>query len=167
MPKDKVRKVLKVAKEPISMETPIGDDEDSHLGDFIEDSGVISPIDSATGEGLRETLWLVEQLVASGHISLICAQEAYDRMVSETAHAGYKGTAQATGCDLLRATIDSGQALCSRWKVSTASMSIFLVSTLETSRFGRRRFSPWSNAVEALRSLSMYSRAYSSLLCSR
>ena len=54
MPEDKVRKVLKIAKEPISMETPIGDDEDSHLGDFIEDSGVISPIDSATAEGLRE-----------------------------------------------------------------------------------------------------------------
>ncbi|NVZ08348.1 RNA polymerase sigma factor RpoD [Allochromatium humboldtianum] len=54
MPEDKVRKVLKIAKEPISMETPIGDDEDSHLGDFIEDSGVISPLDSATAEGLRE-----------------------------------------------------------------------------------------------------------------
>jgi RNA polymerase sigma factor RpoD-like protein len=49
MPEDKVRKVLKIAKEPISMETPIGDDEDSHLGDFIEDAGVISPVDSATG----------------------------------------------------------------------------------------------------------------------
>ncbi|MET0117699.1 MAG: RNA polymerase sigma factor RpoD [Sedimenticola sp.] len=55
MPEDKVRKVLKIAKEPISMETPIGDDEDSHLGDFIEDAGVVSPIDSATGEGLRES----------------------------------------------------------------------------------------------------------------
>jgi RNA polymerase primary sigma factor len=54
MPEDKIRKVLKIAKEPISMETPIGDDEDSHLGDFIEDSGVISPIDSATAEGLSE-----------------------------------------------------------------------------------------------------------------
>ncbi|WP_295877013.1 RNA polymerase sigma factor RpoD [uncultured Zhongshania sp.] len=54
MPEDKVRKVLKIAKEPISMETPIGDDEDSHLGDFIEDSTISSPIDSATGEGLRE-----------------------------------------------------------------------------------------------------------------
>ena len=54
MPEDKVRKVLKIAKEPISMETPIGDDEDSHLGDFIEDSGVVSPLDSATSEGLRE-----------------------------------------------------------------------------------------------------------------
>jgi RNA polymerase primary sigma factor len=55
MPEDKVRKVLKIAKEPISMETPIGDDEDSHLGDFIEDTGVESPIDSATMESLRET----------------------------------------------------------------------------------------------------------------
>jgi RNA polymerase primary sigma factor len=55
MPEDKVRKVLKIAKEPISMETPIGDDEDSHLGDFIEDIGVSSPIDSATDEGLKET----------------------------------------------------------------------------------------------------------------
>ncbi|HEX7081081.1 MAG TPA: RNA polymerase sigma factor RpoD [Gammaproteobacteria bacterium] len=55
MPEDKVRKVLKIAKEPISMETPIGDDEDSHLGDFIEDTTASSPIDSATEEGLKET----------------------------------------------------------------------------------------------------------------
>jgi len=55
MPEDKVRKVLKIAKEPISMETPIGDDEDSHLGDFIEDQSVASPIDQATTESLRET----------------------------------------------------------------------------------------------------------------
>ena len=54
MPEDKVRKVLKIAKEPISMETPIGDDEDSHLGDFIEDISIASPIDSATGQGLQE-----------------------------------------------------------------------------------------------------------------
>ncbi|HYQ93053.1 MAG TPA: RNA polymerase sigma factor RpoD, partial [Candidatus Competibacteraceae bacterium] len=54
MPEDKVRKVLKIAKEPISMETPIGDDEDSHLGDFIEDISVMSPVDSATTEGLKE-----------------------------------------------------------------------------------------------------------------
>ena len=53
MPEDKVRKVLKIAKEPISMETPIGDDEDSHLGDFIEDTTIDSPIDSATMESLR------------------------------------------------------------------------------------------------------------------
>ena len=54
MPEDKVRKVLKIAKEPISMETPIGDDEDSHLGDFIEDSNIDSPVDSASGAGLKE-----------------------------------------------------------------------------------------------------------------
>ncbi len=56
MPEDKIRKVLKIAKEPISMETPIGDDEDSHLGDFIEDSTTLSPLDAATNEGLRETM---------------------------------------------------------------------------------------------------------------
>jgi RNA polymerase primary sigma factor len=55
MPEDKVRKVLKIAKEPISMETPIGDDEDSHLGDFIEDTAVFSPIEAATIESLKET----------------------------------------------------------------------------------------------------------------
>ena len=54
MPEDKVRKVLKIAKEPISMETPIGDDEDSHLGDFIEDITIESPVDSAASEGLGE-----------------------------------------------------------------------------------------------------------------
>ena len=54
MPEDKVRRVLKIAKEPISMETPIGDDEDSNLGDFIEDPQIGSPIELATGEGLRE-----------------------------------------------------------------------------------------------------------------
>ncbi|WP_049623674.1 RNA polymerase sigma factor RpoD [Frateuria defendens] len=56
MPEDKIRKVLKIAKEPISMETPIGDDEDSHLGDFIEDLNASSPIDSATETGLVETV---------------------------------------------------------------------------------------------------------------
>jgi RNA polymerase primary sigma factor len=54
IPEEKVRKVLKIAKEPISMETPIGDDEDSHLGDFIEDANVVSPIDSATDVSLGE-----------------------------------------------------------------------------------------------------------------
>lgn len=62
MPEDKIRKILKIAKEPISMETPIGDDEDSHLGDFIEDLAVQSPIDSATEEGLREA---THQVLAS------------------------------------------------------------------------------------------------------
>ncbi len=55
MPEEKVRKVLKIAKEPISMETPIGDDEDSHLGDFIEDANIQAPSDSASFEGLRRT----------------------------------------------------------------------------------------------------------------
>jgi RNA polymerase primary sigma factor len=55
MPLEKVRKVLKIAKEPISLETPIGDEEDSHLGDFIEDKNAILPIDSAIQQNLRET----------------------------------------------------------------------------------------------------------------
>lgn len=60
---DKIRKVLKIAKEPISMETPVGDDDDSHLGDFIEDNNMESPIDMATAEGLREaTLEILETL---------------------------------------------------------------------------------------------------------
>lgn len=60
---DKIRKVLKIAKEPISMETPVGDDDDSHLGDFIEDTNMESPIDCATAEGLREaTLEILETL---------------------------------------------------------------------------------------------------------
>jgi RNA polymerase primary sigma factor len=56
IPEDKIRKILKIAKEPISMETPIGDDEDSHLGDFIEDGNTISPIDAATNFGLSEAV---------------------------------------------------------------------------------------------------------------
>ncbi|MDA8118851.1 RNA polymerase sigma factor RpoD [Acidiferrobacter thiooxydans] len=53
MPEDKIRKVLKIAKEPISMETPIGDDEDSHLGDFVEDTSIMAPTDAATVAGLK------------------------------------------------------------------------------------------------------------------
>ena len=55
MPLEKVRKVLKIAKEPISLETPIGDEEDSHLGDFIQDPNVVLPIDAAIQANLRET----------------------------------------------------------------------------------------------------------------
>jgi RNA polymerase primary sigma factor len=63
LPEDKIRKILKIAKEPISMETPIGDDDgDSHLGDFIEDTTALSPIDAATIEGLREN---VNQVLAT------------------------------------------------------------------------------------------------------
>jgi len=65
MSEDKIRKVLKIAKEPISMETPIGDDEDSRLGDFIEDQNILSPLNSATFEGLREaTLAVLDSLTA-------------------------------------------------------------------------------------------------------
>ena len=53
MSEDKIRKVLKIAKEPISMETPIGDDEDSHLGDFVEDANTTAPPDAATSAGLK------------------------------------------------------------------------------------------------------------------
>jgi RNA polymerase primary sigma factor len=62
MPEEKVRKALKIAKEPISMETPVGDDEDANLGSFIEDSQVISPIESATMAGLRQA---TEQMLSS------------------------------------------------------------------------------------------------------
>ncbi len=63
MPEDKIRKVLKIAKEPISMETPIGDDEDSHLGDFIEDRNVTAPSESAVNAAIRE---VVEELLDNG-----------------------------------------------------------------------------------------------------
>jgi len=56
MPEDKIRNVMKIAKEPISLATPIGDDEDSHLGDFIEDSNIESPMENATNIGLREAV---------------------------------------------------------------------------------------------------------------
>jgi RNA polymerase primary sigma factor len=62
LPEDKIRKVLKIAKEPISMETPIGEDDDSSLGDFIEDQGAISPMDSATNASLSE---IVREILAS------------------------------------------------------------------------------------------------------
>jgi RNA polymerase primary sigma factor len=55
MPLEKVRKVLKIAKEPLSLETPVGDEEDSHLGDFIEDKNAVMPIDAAIQSNLRET----------------------------------------------------------------------------------------------------------------
>jgi RNA polymerase primary sigma factor len=56
IPEDKIRKIMKIAKEPISMETPIGDDDDSHLGDFIEDSTHTAPIDAALQAGLRDVV---------------------------------------------------------------------------------------------------------------
>jgi RNA polymerase primary sigma factor len=63
MPEDKIRKILKISKEPISMETPIGDDEDSHLGDFIEDGATLTPIDAAVYGSLRDvTAEILESL---------------------------------------------------------------------------------------------------------
>jgi RNA polymerase primary sigma factor len=54
MPEEKIRKILKISKEPISMETPIGDDDDSHLGDFIEDQSTVAPSDAAVNASLRD-----------------------------------------------------------------------------------------------------------------
>ena len=54
MPEEKIRKILKISKEPISMETPIGDDDDSHLGDFIEDTATLAPAEAAMYSGLRD-----------------------------------------------------------------------------------------------------------------
>ena len=62
IPEDKMRKVMKIAKEPISMETPIGDDEDSNLGDFLEDSSINSPIDDASIRGLKDA---TDEILAS------------------------------------------------------------------------------------------------------
>ena len=56
MPEEKIRKILKISKEPISMETPIGDDDDSHLGDFIEDTNNVAPVDTAMQAGLRDVV---------------------------------------------------------------------------------------------------------------
>lgn len=56
LPEDKIRKVMKIAKEPISLETPVGDDDDSHLGDFIEDSSIVVPADAATSESLKNAI---------------------------------------------------------------------------------------------------------------
>jgi RNA polymerase primary sigma factor len=63
MPLEKVQRVLKIAKEPISLETPIGDEEDSHLGDFIDDKNAVHPLDAATLANLREaTMWVLATL---------------------------------------------------------------------------------------------------------
>lgn len=56
LPEDKIRKVIKISKEPVSMETPVGDDEDSSLGDFVEDTNIVSPLDAATNAGLQEAM---------------------------------------------------------------------------------------------------------------
>lgn len=72
MPEHKIRKVLKIAKEPISMETPIGDDEDSHLGDFIEDKNVEAPVDSALTSGLRKATRSILDGLTDREARVIC-----------------------------------------------------------------------------------------------
>jgi len=84
MPEDKVRKVLKIAKEPISMETPIGDDEDSHLGDFIEDTNILAPMDSATGESLRESTRDILTTLTAREAKVLCMRFGIDMNTDHT-----------------------------------------------------------------------------------
>ncbi len=84
MPEDKVRKVLKIAKEPISMETPIGDDEDSHLGDFIEDLNIMAPMDSATGESLRESTRDILTTLTAREAKVLCMRFGIDMNTDHT-----------------------------------------------------------------------------------
>jgi len=84
MPEDKVRKVLKIAKEPISMETPIGDDEDSHLGDFIEDVNIIAPMESATGESLRESTRDILTTLTAREAKVLCMRFGIDMNTDHT-----------------------------------------------------------------------------------
>jgi RNA polymerase primary sigma factor len=84
MPEDKVRKVLKIAKEPISMETPIGDDEDSHLGDFIEDVNIVAPMDSATGESLRESTRDILTTLTAREAKVLCMRFGIDMNTDHT-----------------------------------------------------------------------------------
>jgi RNA polymerase primary sigma factor len=84
MPEDKIRKVLKIAKEPISMETPIGDDEDSHLGDFIEDGTLESPLDSATSESLKVAIRDVLSSLTRREAKVICMRFGIDMNTDHT-----------------------------------------------------------------------------------
>jgi RNA polymerase primary sigma factor len=84
MPEDKVRKVLKIAKEPISMETPIGDDEDSHLGDFIEDVNIMAPMDSATSESLRESTREILTTLTAREAKVLCMRFGIDMNTDHT-----------------------------------------------------------------------------------
>lgn len=67
LPEEKIRKVMKIAKEPISLETPVGDDDDSHLGDFIEDSSIVVPAEAATSESLKNAInGVLDEMPPSG-----------------------------------------------------------------------------------------------------
>ncbi len=84
MPEEKIRKVLKIAKEPISMETPVGDDEDSHLGDFIEDANMASPIDNATNEGLKEATLEILHTLTPREAKVLCMRFGIDMNTDHT-----------------------------------------------------------------------------------
>ncbi len=84
MPEDKVRKVLKISKEPISMETPIGDDEDSHLGDFIEDTNVMLPQDTATSAGLSESTREILASLTPREAKVLCMRFGIDMNTDHT-----------------------------------------------------------------------------------
>ena len=84
MPEDKVRKVLKISKEPISMETPIGDDEDSHLGDFIEDTNVMLPADTATSAGLSESTRDILSSLTPREAKVLCMRFGIDMNTDHT-----------------------------------------------------------------------------------
>ena len=84
MPEDKVRKVLKISKEPISMETPIGDDEDSHLGDFIEDTNVLLPQDTATSAGLSESTREILASLTPREAKVLCMRFGIDMNTDHT-----------------------------------------------------------------------------------
>lgn len=84
MSEDKVRKVLRIAKEPISMETPIGDDEDSHLGDFLEDTSMLAPVDAATFEGLRRATYDMLQGLTSREAKVLRMRFGIDMNTDHT-----------------------------------------------------------------------------------
>ena len=84
MPEEKVRKVLKIAKEPISMETPIGDDDDSHLGDFIEDNNAQAPVDYASFEGLRRATKDSLQGLTDREAKVLCMRFGIERPQDHT-----------------------------------------------------------------------------------
>ena len=84
LPEDKVRKVLRIAKEPISMENPVGDDEESRLGDFLEDLNVVSPIDNATGKGLKEATLEILKTLTPREAKVLCMRFGIDMNTDHT-----------------------------------------------------------------------------------
>jgi RNA polymerase primary sigma factor len=84
IPEDKVRKIMKISKEPVSMETPIGDDEDSHLGDFIEDTYTTSPLDAATLSELRKAVQNVLQSIPQREAKVLKTRLGIDMSMDHT-----------------------------------------------------------------------------------